>query len=218
MERRARAQGGSPWQPWAAPGDAPARRLPAGHARWRGRARGPRPRGDPGAPRASPTCSPAPAPSPCPSPNRPRSMPSRRRRHAGRLQKGWRGAPGLHRVTTEARDLFRRPAPAGRAPRFDAAVIDPPRAGAEAQVRELARPGCRPSPMCPATPPASRATPGPSGRRLPHGPDHRRGPVPLVAACGACDTISSRLTIPDSRGARTCARLPSNGVRPDRRQ
>jgi 23S rRNA (uracil1939-C5)-methyltransferase len=55
------------------------------------------------------------------------------------LQKGWRGAPGLHRVTTEARDLFRRPLDAADLRRFDAAVIDPPRAGAEAQVAELAR-------------------------------------------------------------------------------
>ncbi|TNC48142.1 class I SAM-dependent RNA methyltransferase [Rubellimicrobium rubrum] len=54
------------------------------------------------------------------------------------LQKGWRGAPGLRRVTTEARDLFRRPLLAQDLKRFDAAVIDPPRAGAEAQVRELA--------------------------------------------------------------------------------
>ncbi|TNC74283.1 class I SAM-dependent RNA methyltransferase [Rubellimicrobium roseum] len=54
------------------------------------------------------------------------------------LQKGWRGAPGLHRVTTEARDLFRRPLDPTELKRFDAAVIDPPRAGAEAQVRALA--------------------------------------------------------------------------------
>ncbi len=55
------------------------------------------------------------------------------------LAKGWRGAPGLHRVTTEARDLFRRPLLPDELRRFDAAVIDPPRAGAEAQVRELAK-------------------------------------------------------------------------------
>jgi 23S rRNA (uracil1939-C5)-methyltransferase len=57
------------------------------------------------------------------------------------LQKGWRGAPGLHRLTTEARDLFRRPLLPEELKRFDAAVIDPPRAGAEAQVAELARAG-----------------------------------------------------------------------------
>lgn len=57
------------------------------------------------------------------------------------LEKGWRGAPGLRRVTTEARDLFRRPVDAQELSRFDAAVIDPPRAGAEAQVAELAAGG-----------------------------------------------------------------------------
>ncbi|EYD75371.1 23S rRNA (Uracil-5-) -methyltransferase RumA [Rubellimicrobium mesophilum DSM 19309] len=59
------------------------------------------------------------------------------------LLKGWRGAPGLHRVTAEARDLFRRPLEAAELGRFDAAVIDPPRAGAEAQVARLAEAGVR---------------------------------------------------------------------------
>ncbi|KDB03587.1 RNA methyltransferase [Defluviimonas sp. 20V17] len=55
------------------------------------------------------------------------------------LDRGWRNAAGLHRVTTEARDLFRRPLMAEELARFDAAIIDPPRAGAQAQVAELAR-------------------------------------------------------------------------------
>lgn len=55
------------------------------------------------------------------------------------LDKGWRGAEGLKRVTIEARDLFRRPLMPDELRRFDAAVIDPPRAGAEAQVAELAQ-------------------------------------------------------------------------------
>jgi 23S rRNA (uracil1939-C5)-methyltransferase len=59
------------------------------------------------------------------------------------LDRGWRGAPGLHRVTTEARDLFRRPLAADELTRFDAIVIDPPRAGAEAQVAEIALSGVR---------------------------------------------------------------------------
>ena len=54
------------------------------------------------------------------------------------LDAGWRQTPGLHRVTTEARDLFRRPLMPDELRRFDAVVIDPPRAGAEAQSRELA--------------------------------------------------------------------------------
>jgi len=59
------------------------------------------------------------------------------------LEQGWRKARGLKKVTTETRDLFRNPLlpedlnPFGAA--FDAVVIDPPRAGAEAQVAELAR-------------------------------------------------------------------------------
>jgi 23S rRNA (uracil1939-C5)-methyltransferase len=47
-------------------------------------------------------------------------------------------ASGLNPVTTEQRDLFRRPLTRAELGRFDAAVIDPPRAGAEAQTRELA--------------------------------------------------------------------------------
>ncbi|OED49546.1 RNA methyltransferase [Rhodobacteraceae bacterium (ex Bugula neritina AB1)] len=59
------------------------------------------------------------------------------------LDTGWRKAQGLKKVTIEARDLFRNPLlpvdlnPFGAA--FDAAVIDPPRAGAEAQTEQLAQ-------------------------------------------------------------------------------
>ncbi|MCC5976263.1 MAG: class I SAM-dependent RNA methyltransferase [Rubellimicrobium sp.] len=55
------------------------------------------------------------------------------------LDRGWRQAAGLKRVTTEARDLFRRPLLPEQLARLDAVVIDPPRAGAEAQVAEIAR-------------------------------------------------------------------------------
>ena len=55
------------------------------------------------------------------------------------LDQGWRQAEGLKRVSTEARDLFRRPLLPDELKRFDAVVIDPPRAGAEAQVTELAK-------------------------------------------------------------------------------
>ncbi|MCB1357098.1 MAG: class I SAM-dependent RNA methyltransferase [Maritimibacter sp.] len=57
------------------------------------------------------------------------------------LDRGWRQAVGLKKVTTEARDLFRRPLLPDELARFDAVVIDPPRAGAEAQVAELAQSG-----------------------------------------------------------------------------
>ena len=55
------------------------------------------------------------------------------------LDAAWRAAPGLNRVTVENRDLARRPLLADELAVFDAIVIDPPRAGAEAQAREIAR-------------------------------------------------------------------------------
>lgn len=54
------------------------------------------------------------------------------------LDRGWREGFQLRRVTTETRDLFRRPLEADELRKFDAAVIDPPRAGAEAQIATLA--------------------------------------------------------------------------------
>ncbi|MGB8815387.1 MAG: class I SAM-dependent RNA methyltransferase [Paracoccaceae bacterium] len=55
------------------------------------------------------------------------------------LDKGWRNAEGLKRVVTETRDLFRRPLEPDEFKGIDAVVIDPPRAGAEAQFDTLAR-------------------------------------------------------------------------------
>lgn len=57
------------------------------------------------------------------------------------LELALRHAQGLRRLTTEARDLFRRPLDAGELKGFSGAVIDPPRAGAEAQVLCLAQSG-----------------------------------------------------------------------------
>ena len=54
------------------------------------------------------------------------------------LNTGWRRASGLKAVTTEVRDLFRRPLEPDELSGFDAVVIDPPRAGAEVQTRRLA--------------------------------------------------------------------------------
>lgn len=55
------------------------------------------------------------------------------------LDKGFRMAEGLKKVTTEARDLFRRPLEPDEFKGVDAVVIDPPRAGAEAQSLTLAK-------------------------------------------------------------------------------
>jgi 23S rRNA (uracil1939-C5)-methyltransferase len=54
-----------------------------------------------------------------------------------------RNTQGLKPVTIEKRDLFRRPLMASELKIYDAVVFDPPRAGAEAQVKELARSGVR---------------------------------------------------------------------------
>lgn len=54
------------------------------------------------------------------------------------LDAAWRHAQGLKRVTTEARDLFRRPLLADELAKADLVVLDPPRAGAEAQIATLA--------------------------------------------------------------------------------
>lgn len=54
------------------------------------------------------------------------------------LDRGWREAQGLKRVSVETRDLFRNPLMTEDL-RYEAAVIDPPRAGALAQTAELAR-------------------------------------------------------------------------------
>ncbi len=55
------------------------------------------------------------------------------------LDHGWRHAQGLKQVRTAARDLFRNPLLPDELARFDAVVIDPPRAGAEAQIAQIAK-------------------------------------------------------------------------------
>jgi 23S rRNA (uracil1939-C5)-methyltransferase len=54
------------------------------------------------------------------------------------LDKAVRATPGLRRVSVETRDLYRRPLLTLELAAFGAVVMDPPRAGAEAQARELA--------------------------------------------------------------------------------
>jgi 23S rRNA (uracil1939-C5)-methyltransferase len=56
------------------------------------------------------------------------------------MDRGWRETGGkLKALTHEKRDLFRRPMNVKDLKYFDGAVFDPPRAGAEAQARELAK-------------------------------------------------------------------------------
>ncbi|MEW6438676.1 MAG: RNA methyltransferase [Pseudomonadota bacterium] len=54
------------------------------------------------------------------------------------LAKAARAMPGLQPVTVETRDLFQRPLSTAELSAYDAVVLDPPRAGAEAQARALA--------------------------------------------------------------------------------
>jgi 23S rRNA (uracil1939-C5)-methyltransferase len=54
------------------------------------------------------------------------------------MDKAWRHRPGLKKLTLETRDLFRNPLTRDELRCADAVVIDPPRAGALAQVAELA--------------------------------------------------------------------------------
>ncbi|MGF7156846.1 class I SAM-dependent RNA methyltransferase [Bartonella heixiaziensis] len=55
------------------------------------------------------------------------------------LDRAARFATGLKTVTCEKRDLFRRPLSAKELEYFECVVFDPPRAGAQEQVRELAK-------------------------------------------------------------------------------
>lgn len=55
------------------------------------------------------------------------------------LDHAWRNAEGLKRITHEVRDLFRNPLQPEELAKCDGVVIDPPRAGAAAQVAELAK-------------------------------------------------------------------------------
>ncbi|MBM3520435.1 MAG: class I SAM-dependent RNA methyltransferase [Alphaproteobacteria bacterium] len=50
-----------------------------------------------------------------------------------------RQTPGLKPIVTTARDLFREPLAAKELSPYDAVVFDPPRAGAEAQARQIAK-------------------------------------------------------------------------------
>lgn len=55
------------------------------------------------------------------------------------LEKAARNTEGLRKITVSTRDLFRRPLEPDELKDLDAVVIDPPRAGAEAQAERLAK-------------------------------------------------------------------------------
>ena len=59
------------------------------------------------------------------------------------MDAAWRKTEGLKKLTHEASDLYRRPLLPDELDQSDAAVIDPPHAGTEAQVRELAQSGIK---------------------------------------------------------------------------
>lgn len=55
------------------------------------------------------------------------------------LEEGWRQGKNLKKLTPLARDLFRNPLLPDELAKMDALVIDPPRAGAEAQAAQIAK-------------------------------------------------------------------------------
>jgi 23S rRNA (uracil1939-C5)-methyltransferase len=55
------------------------------------------------------------------------------------LKKAAAGTSGLKPINAEVRDLFRRPLVVTELKNFDAVVFDPPRQGAQAQAREIAK-------------------------------------------------------------------------------
>ncbi|WP_138466304.1 class I SAM-dependent RNA methyltransferase [Poseidonocella sp. HB161398] len=57
------------------------------------------------------------------------------------LTSAWNRTDGLHQLKAEVRDLFRRPLMADELKGVEAVVIDPPRAGAAAQMAQLAKSG-----------------------------------------------------------------------------
>ena len=92
----------------------------------------------------SPTCSAGSAPSRCGSPKHCRVTAIDSDQPAiDALARAAQSTPGLKPVTAQRRDLFRGPLSALELSGFDAIVFDPPRQGAEAQAREIAKSKCR---------------------------------------------------------------------------
>ncbi len=57
------------------------------------------------------------------------------------LQSAYGAMAGARHLTVEGRDLFRQPVDAAELGRYDGAIFDPPRAGAQAQAEQLAKSG-----------------------------------------------------------------------------
>jgi 23S rRNA (uracil1939-C5)-methyltransferase len=55
------------------------------------------------------------------------------------LERGWRHGERLRRMSWQTRDLFRKPLEVFELDEYEAAIVDPPRAGAEAQIENIAR-------------------------------------------------------------------------------
>ena len=108
-------------------GAVPAGRLPPGDAGGRGGAGRGGARGDRPARRPSPTCSPGSAPSRSRFPAQGLRRRGRARRRSWRSRRPRTAAAAP--VFADHRDLFRRPLTTAELDRFDAVVLDPPRAG-----------------------------------------------------------------------------------------
>ena len=124
---------------WRCSGEAAARRLPAGDRGGRSLARGRLPSGRWRTRKRSRTCSAARAPSRSGSPRSHEVFAADADPAAiAALARAAATTPGLRALTVETRDLFRRPLRADELATFDAALIDPPRAGALEQARAFA--------------------------------------------------------------------------------
>ncbi len=118
----------------------PARRLPASHRGRRSRAGAGWSSPMSATPRKSPICSPASARFALRLAEKARVGAADSEASAIKaLERGAATTSGLKPIEAQTRDLFRRPFMAAELKTYDAVVFDPPRQGAEAQARELAK-------------------------------------------------------------------------------
>ncbi len=119
------------------------------------------------------------------------------------LRRAAAATSGLKPIAAERRDLFRRPFVAVELAGIEAVVFDPPRQGAEAQARELAKSGV-PVIVAVSCNAATFARDAKllDRRRLPHRYGHAGRPVPLFGARGAGGAVCAMMQPRDSRAAR----------------